>query len=93
MENPRAQTYQEETKAVTTLRSGKIIDNKNSERTWYMVRTLIFGLQENLSYNSPESILNFSAKSNLMDQFMKAHDYPRKFLEVHALKLKEENVK
>ncbi|KAF7810616.1 uncharacterized protein G2W53_037359 [Senna tora] len=28
MENPRAQTYQEEIKAVTTLRSGKIIDNK-----------------------------------------------------------------
>ncbi|KAF7802333.1 uncharacterized protein G2W53_041444 [Senna tora] len=28
MENPRGQTYQEETKAVTTLRSGKIIDNK-----------------------------------------------------------------
>ncbi|KAF7839299.1 uncharacterized protein G2W53_007781 [Senna tora] len=28
MENPRAQTYQEETKAVTTLRSGKIIDKK-----------------------------------------------------------------
>ncbi|KAF7810626.1 uncharacterized protein G2W53_037369 [Senna tora] len=35
----------------------------------------------------------FWAKSNLMDQFMKAHDYPRKFLEVHAMKLKEENVK
>ncbi|KAF7839266.1 uncharacterized protein G2W53_007748 [Senna tora] len=86
MENPRAQTYQEETKAVTTL-------GVNSERTWYMVRTLIFGLQENLSYNSPESILNFWAKSNLMDQFMKAHDYPRKFLEVHAMKPKEENVK
>ncbi|KAF7812340.1 uncharacterized protein G2W53_033316 [Senna tora] len=29
MENPRGQTYQEETKAVTTLRSGKIIDNKD----------------------------------------------------------------
>ncbi|KAF7841729.1 uncharacterized protein G2W53_004027 [Senna tora] len=61
MENPRGQTYQEETKAVTTLRSGKIIDNKNSERTWYMVRTLIFGLQENLSYNSPGCIVPFSS--------------------------------
>ncbi|KAF7841765.1 uncharacterized protein G2W53_004063 [Senna tora] len=30
MENSRAQTYQEETKAVTTLRSGKIIDNKEA---------------------------------------------------------------
>ncbi|KAF7812191.1 uncharacterized protein G2W53_033167 [Senna tora] len=29
MENPRGQTYQEETKAITTLRSGKIIDNKD----------------------------------------------------------------
>ncbi|KAF7841481.1 uncharacterized protein G2W53_003779 [Senna tora] len=29
MENPRGQTYQEETKAVITLRSGKIIDNKD----------------------------------------------------------------
>ncbi|KAF7844320.1 uncharacterized protein G2W53_001225 [Senna tora] len=29
MENPRGQTYQEETKAVTTLRSGEIIDNKD----------------------------------------------------------------
>ncbi|KAF7826827.1 uncharacterized protein G2W53_017991 [Senna tora] len=28
MENPRGQTYPEETKAVTTLRSGKTIDNK-----------------------------------------------------------------
>ncbi|KAF7832389.1 uncharacterized protein G2W53_014722 [Senna tora] len=61
MENPRGQTYQEETKAVTTLRSGKIIDNKNSERTWFMVRTLIFGLQENLSYNSPGCIVPFSS--------------------------------
>ncbi|KAF7801056.1 uncharacterized protein G2W53_044429 [Senna tora] len=61
MENPRGQTYKEETKAVTTLRSGKIIDNKNSERTWYMVRTLIFGLQENLSYNSPGCIVPFSS--------------------------------
>ncbi|KAF7815007.1 hypothetical protein G2W53_028976 [Senna tora] len=60
MENPRGQTYQEETKAVTTLRSGKIIDNK------------------------VEGILNFWTKTDLMDQFMKAHDYPRKFLEVRA---------
>ncbi|KAF7812203.1 uncharacterized protein G2W53_033179 [Senna tora] len=88
MENPRGQTYQEETKAVTTLRSGKIIDDKvgldnneaneekekekeflreksqtdkNSERTWYMVRTLIYRLQENLSYNSPGCIVPFSS--------------------------------
>ncbi|KAF7823814.1 uncharacterized protein G2W53_021958 [Senna tora] len=86
MENPRAQTYQEETKAVRTLRSEfrkNMVHGENFD----------LGLQENLSYNSPESILNFWAKSNLMDQFMKAHDYPRKFLEVHAMKLKEENVK
>ncbi|KAF7810605.1 uncharacterized protein G2W53_037348 [Senna tora] len=83
----RVQDQEEEIKAVTTLRSGKIIDNKvgldnnkaneekekekeclreesqtdkNSERTWYMVRTLIFGLQENLSYNSPGCIVPFS---------------------------------
>ncbi|KAF7812204.1 uncharacterized protein G2W53_033180 [Senna tora] len=28
-----------------------------------------------------------------MDQFMKAHDYPRKFLEVRGMKLSKENVK
>ncbi|KAF7812023.1 uncharacterized protein G2W53_032999 [Senna tora] len=52
--------------------------------------------ETNLQYvilDMTESILNFWAISNSMDQFEKAHNYAGKFLEVRGMKLNKENVK
>ncbi|KAF7800919.1 uncharacterized protein G2W53_044586 [Senna tora] len=57
------------------------------------LETQVGQLANTIARRDEEDILNFWAKTDLMDQFMKAHDYLRKFLEVRAIKLDKANVK